>query len=134
MDQNNHYEAHRRVVITGMGLISPIGNTVQQTWDALINGKSGCDLITLFDTANIEIKIACEVKGFDPLVHFSARDARRMDRCAQFAVVAGKAALADAGLVITDENTYDTGIVLGSGIGGVGTLTTESTCCLFSLA
>lgn len=125
MDQNNHYEAPHRVVITGMGLISPLGNSVQTTWESLVNGKSGCDRITLFDTSNLDIRIACEVKGFDPAAHFSARDARRMDRCAQFAVTAGKAALEDASFTVTDENTYDTGIVLGSGIGGVGTLTTE---------
>ena len=125
MDLNNQYAAPHRVVITGMGLISPLGNSVESTWEALINGRTGCDRITLFDTSNIEIKIGCEVKGFDPLAHFSARDARRMDRCAQFAVVAGKAALENANYVITEENTYDTGIILGSGIGGVGTLTTE---------
>ncbi|MCL4506687.1 MAG: beta-ketoacyl-ACP synthase II [Chloroflexi bacterium] len=108
-----------------MGLVSPLGPTVQSSWEGLISGKSGCDRITLFDTANIDIKIACEVKGFDPITHFSPRDARRLDRCAQFAIVAARQALADANYAIDDENTYDTAIVLGSGIGGVSTLTSE---------
>ena len=125
MEQNNHHEAHKRVVITGMGLISPLGNDVPSTWEALINGKPACDRITLFDTSNIEIKIACEVKHFEPTNHFGARDARRLDRCAQFAVVAAKQAVEDAKLTINEENTYDTGIILGSGIGGVTTLTNE---------
>ncbi len=125
MDVNNQFAGPQRVVITGMGLISPLGNSVESTWQGLINGKSGCGRITLFDTSNIEIKIACEVKGFDPNAYFTAKESRRMDRCAQLAVAAGKAALADANYVITDDNTYDTGIIMGSGIGGVNTLTNE---------
>ncbi len=126
MEQNNnHREGPQRVVITGMGLVSPLGFTVQSTWEALINGKSGCDRITLFDASNIDVKIACEVKGFDAAAHFNPRDARRLDRCSQFAIVAARQALADADFAIDEENTYDTGIVLGSGIGGVGTLTSE---------
>jgi 3-oxoacyl-[acyl-carrier-protein] synthase II len=125
VDQNNHHESHTRVVITGLGLISPLGHSVQSSWEALVNGTPSCERITLFDSSNIEIKIACEVKRFDPGAHFGARDARRLDRCAQFALVAAKQAIADAGLIINDENTYDTGIILGSGIGGVSTLTTE---------
>ena len=125
MEHNNHREAAPRVVITGLGLISPLGHDVQSTWSALISGTPACRHITLFDPSAIDVKIACEVKGFDPGAHFGARDARRLDRCAQFAVVAAKQAIEDARLIINEENTYDTAIVLGSGIGGVSTLTTE---------
>ncbi|HEY3341367.1 MAG TPA: beta-ketoacyl synthase N-terminal-like domain-containing protein, partial [Anaerolineae bacterium] len=125
MEHNNHHEGPARVVITGLGLISPLGHDVESTWSALINGASACRHITLFDPTTIDVKIACEVKNFDPGAHFGARDARRLDRCAQFAVVAARQALEDAKYTITDENTYDTAIVLGSGIGGVSTLTSE---------
>jgi 3-oxoacyl-[acyl-carrier-protein] synthase II len=81
--------------------------------------------VTLFDPSTIDVKIACEVKNFDPGAHFGPRDARRLDRCAQFAVVAARQAIEDAKITITDENTYDTAIVLGSGIGGISTLTSE---------
>jgi 3-oxoacyl-[acyl-carrier-protein] synthase II len=128
VDQNNSHAPNQnptRVVITGMGLISPLGHDVQSTWNALVNGQPSCNPITLFDASNVDVKIACEVKGFDPGAHFGARDARRLDRCAQFALVAAKQAIEDARLSVTDENTYDVGIVLGSGIGGVSTLTGE---------
>ena len=125
MEHNNQHLAPARVVITGLGVISPMGHDVPSTWDALVKGTPSARTITLFDPSTIGVRIACEVKNFDPNAHFGARDARRLDRCAQFAVVAAKQALQDSGLVITDENTYDTAIVLGSGIGGVTTLTTE---------
>ena len=118
-------KAPTRVVITGMGVISSLGHDVPSTWDALVNGRPGARTITLFDPSIIGVKIACEVREFDPIAHFGARDARRLDRCAQFALVAAKQAIEDAKLVITDENTYDTAIILGSGIGGVNTLTNE---------
>jgi 3-oxoacyl-[acyl-carrier-protein] synthase II len=124
VEQNDHHKP-TRVVITGLGLISPLGHNVQSSWDALINGTPACRHITLFDPTPVDVKIACEVKGFDPSAHFGARDARRLDRCAQFALVAAKQAIEDAHLTITDDNTYDIAIVLGSGIGGVSTLTTE---------
>ena len=125
MEHNNHHDGPARVVITGLGLISPLGHDVQSTWSALINGTPACERITLFDPSIIDVKIACEVKNFDPGAHFGARDARRLDRCAQFAVVAARQALEDAKITITEENTYDTAIILGSGIGGVSTLTSE---------
>ncbi len=125
MEHNNHHETPTRVVITGLGLISPLGHDVQSTWGALIHGVPACRRITLYDANITDVKIACEVKDFNPGLHFGARDARRLDRCAQFALVAAKQAIDDAKLVINDENTYDTAIILGSGIGGVGTLTGE---------
>jgi 3-oxoacyl-[acyl-carrier-protein] synthase II len=125
VEHNNQHDGPARVVITGLGLISPLGHDVQSTWSALISGTPACDRITLFDPSIIDVKIACEVKNFDPSAHFGSRDARRLDRCAQFAVVAARQALEDAKITINEENTYDTAIILGSGIGGVSTLTSE---------
>ena len=120
-----NHNGHQRVVITGMGLISPVGHGVAQSWQSLLNAKSGCAPIALYDRTLTEVQIACEVKGFDPAAHFGPRDARRLDRCSQFALVAAKEALEDSKLTIGEDNTYDVGVVLGSGIGGVSTLTTE---------
>jgi 3-oxoacyl-[acyl-carrier-protein] synthase II len=108
-----------------MGLISPLGHTVEATWQAMLAGRSGCAPITLYDRAITEVQIACEVKDFDAGAHFGPREARRLDRCAQFALVAAKEALDDAGLAVNDANTFDVGVVLGSGIGGIATLTAE---------
>jgi 3-oxoacyl-[acyl-carrier-protein] synthase II len=111
-----------RVVITGLGCISPIGNNVKETWDALLAGKSGMAPITHFDASAHKTKFAAEVKGFDPAALFGARDARKMDRFTQFATVATLEALAQSGLVIDDANHNRVGILIGSGIGGIGTL------------
>lgn len=120
-----NHQGHHRVVITGMGLVSPMGNDVPSSWQALLAAKSGCAPITLYDRTQTDVQIACEVKGFDPAAHFGPRDARRLDRCAQFALVATREALQDAGLTLNEDNTYDVGVVLGSGIGGISTLTAE---------
>ncbi len=111
-----------RVVITGLGCISPIGNNVKETWEALLAGKSGMAPITHFDASAHKTKFAAEVKGFDPAAHFGARDARKMDRFTQFATVATLEALAQSGLVIDNANHNRVGILIGSGIGGIGTL------------
>ncbi len=120
MSESINYN-HRRVVVTGMGCISPIGNTVTETWDGLVTGKQGLDYISLFDTKDIAVKIAGEVKGFDPVSHFGVKEARRMDRSQQLALAAAKEALSDSGLKIDESNAADIGVVTGSGIGGVGT-------------
>ncbi len=112
----------KKVVITGLGTLSPLGLDVESTWDAAISGTSGADRITLFDATDFKNQIACEVKGFDPNDHFEYKDARRIDRFAQFAVVAARQALADSQLEITDENRLRIGAVVGSGIGGLSTL------------
>ncbi len=112
----------RRVVITGLGAITPLGHNVPTTWDALVKGKSAAAKITAFDPSSYPIQIACEVKGFDPTKYIEPRDARRMDRCTQFAVVAASQALADAGLTIDDSNCYDIGCYVGTAVGGIGTL------------
>ncbi|GAB4447008.1 MAG: beta-ketoacyl-ACP synthase II [Anaerolineales bacterium] len=112
----------RRVVVTGMGCISPVGNTVEETWKSLLAGKSGAGPITLFDASRHKTRFAAEVKGFDPVAVFGNREARKMDRFTQFATVAALEALAQARLTIDDSNRHRVGIVIGTGIGGIGTI------------
>jgi len=107
-----------RVVVTGMGIICPTGNTVQEAWAAVKAGKSGIGLITQFDPSRLKVKIAGEVKGFDPSQVFGAREARRLDRVTHLALVAAQQAVEDSGLVIDDSNREDIGVVCGTGIGG----------------
>lgn len=113
---------HNRVVITGMGALSPLGLNASSTWEALIAGKSGIDYITLFDTEDFETKIAGEVKGFEPANYISRKEARHMDRFAQLAVVASLEALEQSGIQVNATNEDSIGIVVGSGIGGLTTL------------
>jgi 3-oxoacyl-[acyl-carrier-protein] synthase II len=110
--------SNHRVVITGIGIISPLGLDAVSTWDGLINGKSGIDNITLFDASAHTTKIAAEVKGFDPNKYIDRKLVRRMDRFTQFAVAASQEALRDAQLLIDDSNRDDIGVMVGSGIGG----------------
>jgi len=114
-----------RVVITGLGTLNPLGNDVPTTWQNLMAGRSGIARITLFDPSPYECQIAGEVKNFVPTNYLEPKEARRMDRYTQFAVVAAGEALRDSGLEITDANRDDIGIVLGSGIGGVGWMTEQ---------
>ncbi|OGN95288.1 MAG: beta-ketoacyl-[acyl-carrier-protein] synthase II [Chloroflexi bacterium RBG_13_51_18] len=118
-DINNQYN---RVVVTGIGALTPLGLDMATTWENLIAGKSGIGYITLFDTSNMEVKIAGEVKGFDPTIYINRKDIRRMDRFAQMAVAAGFQAVKDANLKIDDSNKDDIGVFIGSGIGGLTTL------------
>lgn len=110
-----------RVVITGMGVISPVGIGVLKFWESLTNGISGVDYVTAFDTSNFEVKIGAEVKGFDPSEYLDRKEVRRMDRVSQFAVAASKMAVTDAKLTIDAENAEDIGVIIGSGIGGMKT-------------
>ncbi|RME42633.1 MAG: beta-ketoacyl-[acyl-carrier-protein] synthase II, partial [Caldilineae bacterium] len=112
----------KRVVVTGLGCISPLGNNMQETWNALIAGKSGAGPITLFDASRHKTRFACEVKGFDPAARFGSREARRMDRFTQFAVAAAEEAVAHARLNVTETNRDRIGALVGTGIGGIGTL------------
>ncbi|MBV6402833.1 MAG: 3-oxoacyl-[acyl-carrier-protein] synthase 2 [Anaerolineales bacterium] len=112
----------KRVVVTGMGCISPVGNTVEETWSALLAGKSGAGAITRFDSSKHKTRFAAEVKGFDAVAEFGAREARKMDRFTQFAMVAAAQALDQAGLKIDDSNRDRIGVLIGTGIGGVGTM------------
>ncbi|OGO18869.1 MAG: beta-ketoacyl-[acyl-carrier-protein] synthase II [Chloroflexi bacterium RBG_16_50_11] len=112
----------QRVVVTGIGAITPLGLDMATTWESLIAGKSGIGYITLFDASNMEVKIAGEVKGFDPNNYINRKDVRRMDRFAQMAVAAGFQAVKDANLTIDSSNQDDIGVFIGSGIGGLTTL------------
>ena len=112
----------KRVVVTGMGCISPVGNTVSETWSALLAGKSGAGMITHFDAGNHKTRFAAEVKGFDPVAVFGTREARKMDRFTQFAIAATMEAMEQAGLKIDESNRDRIGVLVGTGIGGVGTL------------
>ena len=112
----------KRVVVTGLGCISPVGNNVKDTWDALLAGKSGAAPITAFDASAHKTKFAAEVKGFDAVAMFGTREARKMDRFTHFATAAAIEAIAHSGLKIDDENRDRVGILIGSGIGGVITI------------
>lgn len=112
----------RRVVVTGLGAITPLGNDVATTWDAMIGGRSGVARITHFDTQALPIDIAGEVKKFDPLLYVDKKDLRNMDLNVQFAVGAAKQAMADAKLTIEPENAESVGVIIGSAIGGIKTL------------
>ncbi len=112
----------KRVVITGLGCVSPLGNDVASLWGNILAGKSGVGLITHYDTSQFEVKIGAEVKDFDGVALFGAREARRMDRFAQFGLAAAIQAMDDSGLVITESNRDHIGVVLGTGIGGMNTL------------
>ena len=112
----------KRVVITGLGAITPIGKNVEETWEGIKNKKCGIDKITLFDTTEYKTKLDAEVKNYDPLEYFDPKQAKRLDRVSQFAIIAAREAVKDAG--ITKENTdFDrVGIFVGSGIGGLRTI------------
>ena len=110
---------NNRVVITGLGLVTPLGCDVSSTWAGLTAGRSGVGPITHFDASDLPVRIAAEVKGFVPTVVFGRRDARRMDRFSQFAVASAGQALDDAGLIVTEGNAHRIGVVIGSGIGGI---------------
>ena len=112
----------RRVVVTGMGCISPVGSTVRDTWEALLAGKSGSAMITAFDASKHKTRFAAEVKGFDATAMFGVREARKMDRFTQFATAATLEALEQSGLKIDEANRDRVGIVIGTGIGGIGTI------------
>lgn len=113
---------NKRVVVTGLGCISPLGNDVPTTWRNLINKQSGVALITHYDTSDYVCKIAAEVKGFDSVALFGAQESRRMDRGTQFALAAAQQAVKDAALEINDTNRDRIGAVIGTGIGGIQTL------------
>jgi 3-oxoacyl-[acyl-carrier-protein] synthase II len=112
----------KRVVITGMGCISPLGNDVSTLWSNILAGKSGVGFITHYDTSRFEVKIGAEIKDFDGIALFGTRDARRMDRFVQFALAAAFQAVKHADLVITESNRDRIGVMLGTGIGGMNTL------------
>jgi len=111
--------AKRRVVITGLGVISPVENDVENFWQALLAGKSGIGPITTFDSSAFDSQIAGEVKGFDPLKYMDSKEAKRMEKFAQFAVAASRQAVSDAKLDLSRENTERIGVLIGCGIGSL---------------
>ncbi len=115
----------RRVVITGMGAVTPIGNTVEEFWQGILVNKVGIGPITKFDTADFKVKLAAEVKDFDPKQHMDFKAAKRMDVFSQYAVVAAQEAFAQAGLDMEKEDPYRVGVIIGSGVGGLGVMETE---------
>jgi len=119
--RNGEQYRRHRVVITGLGCISPLGLDVPTTWANIVVGKSGVGPITHFDASDFKTKIAAEVKGFDGVAIFGTRDARRLDRFCQFAMTAARQAVEDSGLVIHDDNRNRIGALVGSGIGGMNT-------------
>jgi 3-oxoacyl-[acyl-carrier-protein] synthase II len=117
----------KRVVVTGVGAITPIGNTPAEYWEGLIGGRNGIGEITLFDASRHACRIAGEVKNFNPLDYMDPKEAKRMDRFAQFAVATAKQAVKDSGLVINDLNSEQVGVIIGSGIGGLKVLEDQQT-------
>ncbi|NLM13151.1 MAG: beta-ketoacyl-ACP synthase II [Epulopiscium sp.] len=115
----------KRVVITGMGCVTPVGNDLNTFWENIKNGQSGIDIITRFDTENFEVKLAAEVKDFDPSLYMDKKEARRMDLYSQYAVAASKMAVDDAKLDIESIDKERFGVIVGSGIGGIGTIEKE---------
>ncbi len=115
----------RRVVITGMGILCPTGNSVEEAWRSAAAGKTGIGRIQRFDTSHLEVKIGGEVKDFDPATVMDRKEVRRADRVTHMAVAAARQAMEDSGLIVTDDNRYDVGVLVGSGIGGIGS-TVES--------
>ena len=109
----------KRVVVTGMGVVSPVGNTITQTWEALCNGKSGITVNTCFDPSGFDSKIAGLIKGFDPSKYFSTKEVRRTEKFVQYAVACAKMAVEDSGIVLEKEDPYRIGVMVGSGIGSL---------------
>ena len=109
----------KRIVITGMGIVCPTGNTVAEAWANTAAGSNGIDYISRYDRALTQNQLAGEVKNFDPDALFGRKEARRMDRVAQFALEASRQAIEDSGLVVSADNRYEIGCVIGSGVGGI---------------
>ncbi|HEY71785.1 MAG TPA: hypothetical protein G4N99_00760 [Thermoflexia bacterium] len=116
----------QRVVVTGLGVVTPLGNNVPTMWEALVAGRSGVGRITLFDPSDLEVQIAAQVKDFDPVALFGRRVARRNGRFTLFAMEAARQAIADADLAFDDELKQATGVLIGAAIGGVLDLLLES--------
>ncbi len=115
----------RRVVVTGMGALTPIGNTLQDYWQSLVDGVSGANLITHFDASKFKTKFACELKNYDPASYFDRKESRKMDRYTQYAMVAAAEAVANSGLDLDATDKDRSGIIWASGIGGIETFLEE---------
>jgi 3-oxoacyl-[acyl-carrier-protein] synthase II len=117
----------KRVVVTGMGALTPIGNNLEDYWKGLVNGRSGAAPITHFDASKFKTKFACEVKGFDPSQHFDRKEARKIDKFSQYAMVVAEEAVKDAGITPQNADPDRVGVIWGSGIGGLDTFLHECT-------
>jgi 3-oxoacyl-[acyl-carrier-protein] synthase II len=117
--------ALKRVVVTGIGTLTPIGNNLDDYWSNLVNGVSGADKITLFDASKFKTQFACEIKGFDPINHMDRKEAKRMDRFAQISIVASDMAVADSGITKENVDVDRVGVIFASGIGGINTFQEE---------
>ncbi|MBE9048983.1 beta-ketoacyl-ACP synthase II [Nostocales cyanobacterium LEGE 11386] len=117
----------KRVVVTGVGAITPIGNTPDEYWEGLLSGRNGIDYITFFDASRHDCRIAGEVKNFDPHDYMDRKEAKRMDRFSQFGVSAAKQAVSDAKLVINELNAEQVGVMIGSGVGGLKVMEDQQT-------
>jgi 3-oxoacyl-[acyl-carrier-protein] synthase II len=115
----------KRIVVTGIGTLTPIGNDLATYWDSLINGVSGSDMITQFDASKFKTRFACEIKGFDPEAFMEKKEARKLDRFSQIALVASDQAVADAGITKENVDHDRVGVIFASGIGGLNTFTDE---------
>lgn len=115
----------KRVVVTGLGALTPIGNNIDEYWNGLVHGKSGCAPITYFDTEKFKTKFACELKNFNPLDYFDRKEARKLDRFAQYALVSSDEAILDAGIDFIDVDKFRVGVIWGAGIGGLETFQEE---------
>ncbi|MBT8262686.1 MAG: beta-ketoacyl-ACP synthase II, partial [Bacteroidia bacterium] len=115
----------KRVVVTGLGALTPIGNTKDEYWEGLRTGKSGSAPITYFDTEKFKTKFACELKGYDPLNFFDRKEARKLDKFAQYALVSSDEAIADSGLDMDKIDKFRVGVIWGAGIGGLETFQNE---------
>ena len=113
----------RRVVVTGVGMLTPVGHNVETSWQAMLAGKSGSELIDEFDTSDYSTKIWAKVKNFDVEQHLPFKDARKMDLFTQYGMVAAQEAVADSGLVMTEKLSMRSGVAVGAGIGGIRTIT-----------
>lgn len=117
----------KRVVVTGIGALTPLGNNLQEYWNGLVNGVSGADFITQFDASKFKTRFACELKNFDPLNHLDRKEARKLDRFTQTALIASDEAVADSGIAAESINKDRVGVVFASGIGGLITFQEEVT-------
>lgn len=117
----------KKIVITGMGALTPIGNNLNEYWEGLTTGRNGCDFLTGFDTTNFATKFGCEVKNYDPLVHINRKEVQRMDRFTQFAMSAAEMCVEDSGIDFEKVNKERCGVLVGSGIGGMDTYEKQHT-------
>ncbi|MBQ0733810.1 beta-ketoacyl-ACP synthase II [Aquimarina celericrescens] len=115
----------KRVVVTGLGALTPIGNNIEEYWEGLLTGKSGCAPITYFDTENFKTKFACEVKNYSPTDYFDRKEARKLDKFAQYAIIASEEAIKDAAIDLEKVDKFRVGVIWGAGIGGLETFQEE---------